>query len=300
MKGKAITATIIALFLVGILASTAHAGVVMNYGDKTLQSNGATDAGHFDEVWDLTACDLVISFTYDANGLVDDAGHAWGELGVREVLQGDFNPNGYGIWLATDYDWTVNTFDPDPVGNPTLDLDDKLILQKQSGQGEGSYDLPSVPPVPGNNYGFWFDRDGVDQYQATYWGAVDGGTYNTAGMYTVVITLHATSATTGTAYMTVNGVSQGFYSAGWKNAQPEIYPAGMSFAGDMKQMQVFYGLYGYEAAQSVEFKNICVSGCLFHVEQVVPEVPLGAVVAGVSMFVAMGAYLGLHKRKMIP
>ena len=64
----------------------------IHYGDVTL--SGGSQSDHFPEVWDLTACDMVISFTYDASGLVDDAGaHAWAELGIREVEYGDFNPN---------------------------------------------------------------------------------------------------------------------------------------------------------------------------------------------------------------
>jgi len=132
------------------------------------------------------------TFTYDANGLVDDFGgsaHAWAELGVRSPCYVDFNPTwqveGAGVWLATDYHWTANTFDPDPPGSPTLDLDDKLILQKGGGLGEGSYNLPSTPPNPWANHAVWFDRDGVDQWQAQMWGAIDGVTYNTAGTYDV-------------------------------------------------------------------------------------------------------------------
>lgn len=59
--------------------------------------------------------------------------------------------------------------------------------------------------------------------------------------------------------MTVNGIQQGFYVSRWKNAQPEIYPAGMTFTGDMKHLQVFYGLYGYGATHSVSFKGITVT-----------------------------------------
>ena len=70
-----------------------------------------------------------------------------------------------------------------------LDLDDKLILQRWGGQGEGAYDLPSVPPAPGNNHRFWWDRDGVDPWQ-------NAATANTGGVYQIVITLHATSAST--------------------------------------------------------------------------------------------------------
>lgn len=242
--------------------------VTINYGDVTLSSNGAVDSGHFCDpqcwVWDLTACDLILSFTYDANGLVDDSGcHAWAALGVREEGYGDFNPTwdveGAGVWLATDYDWTVNTFDPDPSGSPILDMDDKLLLQKAGGHGEGDYNLPSIPPTPTANHRFWFDRDGVDPWQGG-WPAVDGGTYNTGGTYDIVITLHADSDMSGTAYMTINGLDQGFEADGdWSTM--ELSPAGMTFTGDMSRMQVYYGLYGYGATHAVNFRDITVTGC---------------------------------------
>jgi len=158
---------------------------------------------------------------------------------------------GSGVWLATDYDWTANTFDPDPVGFPTMDLDDKLILQRQGGQGEGAYDLPSVPPVPGNNHRFWWDRDGVDPWQ-------NPATANTGGIYQIIIKLHATDATTGTAYMNIRGLDQGFETDGnWNTI--ELTPAGMTFAGDMKHLQVFYGIYGYGATHTAKFQNIQVT-----------------------------------------
>ncbi len=228
----------------------------VNYGDVTL--SGGFQSGHFYQVWNLTDCDLTISFTYNATGLVDDAGaHAWAELGIREYGYGDFNPTwqseGAGVWLATDYDWTVNTFDPDVT--PNLDLDDKLILQKGGGMGEGAYNLPSIPPVPGNNHRVWWDRDGVDPWQ-------NSETANTGGIYNVVITLHATSPTTGVAYMTINGLAQGFETDNnWNTI--ELTPAGMTFTGDMAMMQVFYGLYGYGATHSIAFEDITVEGCLY-------------------------------------
>ncbi len=238
-----------------------------NYGNVTL--SGGFQAGHFPEWWDLTESDLVLSFTYDATGLVDDLGgsaHAWAELGVRSPCHGDFNPTwqveGSGVWLATDYDWAANTFDPDPVGSPTLDLDDKLILQKGGGQGEGAYNLPSTPPNPWANHAVWFDRDGVDQWQAQMWGAIDGVTYNTGGTYEVVITLHATSNTEGEAEMTINGEPQGFYVPNWHSGPADLMPAGMTFTGDMEHLRVFYGLYGYGATHSVVFEGITVDGVL--------------------------------------
>lgn len=255
---------VLALIL-GITGGIAGASTSKTYPNVTL--SGGFQAGHFDEVWSLAACDMTVSLTYDANGLVDDAGaHAWSEFGVRALGYGDFNPTweseGAGVWLATDYDWTANTFDPDPVGAPTLDLDDKLILQKGGGWGEKSYNLPSTPPNPWANHAVWFDRDGVDQWQALMWGAIDGVTYNTAATYDVVITLHADSSTSGTAYMTINGEPQGFYVPNWHSGPADLMPAGMTFTGDMKHMQIFYGLYGYGATHTVAFEDIAVSGCL--------------------------------------
>lgn len=164
---------------------------------------------------------------------------------------------GAGVWLATDYDWTANTFDPDPVGSPTQDLDDKLILQREGGHGEADYNLPSTPPNPYANHRLWFDRDGVDQWQAQNPLAIDGGTFNTEGTYEIIITLVATSKTEGTAYLTINGLDQGFETDGdWKTM--ELSPAGMTFFGDMENMQVFYGLYGYGAIHSVSFLELTV------------------------------------------
>lgn len=383
------------LFMFGIMvvigAFTAVMAGATVYGNVTL--TGGFQAGHFDDVYDLTAGDITLSFTYDGNGLVDDAGaHAWAELGIRSVSSGsvDFNPywrytypastvdliagktydagdvnvsrvgnylfvtynaaegcllsethlavgddladipqangnpipgqfenttvhmppvpsfpyvidasqwgtpttlyiaahakvvcgdyqetawgegldfpgknwatyftysnsatveEGSGVWLATDYDWTANTFDPDLT--PTLDLDDKLILQRKGGQGEAVYNLPSAPPAAGNNHRIWWDRDGVDPWQ-------NPATANTGGIYQIVITLHATSATTGTAYMKILNLDQGFETDGnWSTI--ELTPAGMTWTGDMRNLVIFYGLYGYNATHSVTFSDITVT-----------------------------------------
>jgi hypothetical protein len=265
LKKFALLFVVLAL-IINVSPAFAFDLLLKNYGDVTL--SGGFQAGHFNDWWDLTEADMTISFTYNATGLVDEFGgdaHAWAQLGVRSPCYGDFNPTweveGAGVWLATDYHWAVNTFEPDPEGSPTLDIDDKLHLQKGGGQGEGDYNLPSTPPNPGNNHRFWFDRDGVDQWQATHPLAVDGGTYNTEGTYDIVITLHATSDTEGTAYMTINGLNQGFEINGdWSNM--ELSPAGMTFTGDMKHLQVFFGMYGYGATHSVSFENIEVTGRL--------------------------------------
>lgn len=254
---------IITLSLVLLLASVASAQTgaqTVTYPDVQL-STASLQTGHFPEIWDLTACDMTISFTYDGNGLIDDFGssvHAWSKLGLRTIGYGDRAPTGAGVWLAADYDYNANTFDP----NPSQDIDDKLILQRAGGHGEGDYNLPSTPPAPGANHRIWFDRDGVDPFQAQNPLAVDGGTYNTGGVYDVAITLSATGATSGEAYMTVNGLQQGFEVDGdWHTM--ELSPAGMTFTGQMAYMQVFYSLIAVGGpVQWVNFSDITVTGCL--------------------------------------
>lgn len=44
-----------------------------------------------------------------------------------------------------------------------------------------------------DNHGLWYDRDGVDQWQATSWenSGANAGRINTGGIYDIVITCHA-------------------------------------------------------------------------------------------------------------
>jgi hypothetical protein len=60
--------------------------------------------------------------------------------------------------------------------------------------------------------------------------------------------------------MTINGEPQGFYDPGWHSGPADLMPAGMTFTGDMKHLQVFYGLYGYGATHSVVFEGITAQG----------------------------------------
>jgi hypothetical protein len=275
---------IVGILVLGAPPVSALSPTGKSYGDVALA--GGYRAGHFEDVWDLTACDLTLSFTYDGNGLLDDYGssaHARAELGVRTVGYPDFNPTsgteGAGVWLATDYDYGVNTFDPDPPGASILDKDDKLVLQKAGGSGEGAYNLPSIPANAAANHRFWFDRDGVSQTEAQNPLAVDGATYNTGGRYQVVIRLHAVTATSGTAYLTVNGLNQGFETDGnWETM--ELSPAGMTFTGHLDQMQVFYGLSGYPSSRlhRVAFKDISVVGCPYGWIEVTVQIKGGSTI----------------------
>ncbi|MBN2362430.1 MAG: hypothetical protein JXR83_23460 [Deltaproteobacteria bacterium] len=219
--------------------------------------------GHFAPIWDLTRGDLTVRFTYDATGIEDEpeTARTWAELGVRQVGGADHDPSGVGVWLHAIIDAAVGTLDPDPPASPVYDLDDRLLLQRGGVGNEECYDLPGPAPYPGNNHYMWFDRDGVDATQANSPLMIDGGSYNTQGIYQVSIALHATGATTGTAYLTVNGLSQGFEVDGnWNTI--ELTPAGMTWSGDMTQMQVFYGLFCIDANSTVAFNEITATGCL--------------------------------------
>ena len=282
---------LLCIILILMLPVMALHATTIDYGSISL--SGGFQSGNFSEIWDLTLSDMILSFQVDLTGMVDVSGaHAWSQLGIRQVGYGNFNPTwmteGAGVWLTTDYDWTAGTFNPDPPGSPTLDLDDKLLLQKAGGKGEGDYNLPGTPPSPGSNHRFWFDRDGVDQWQALNPLAVNGGTYNTNGIYSIMLTLHATSATSGTAFMTINGLNQGFETDGNWNTM-ELTPAGMTFTGDMHAMQVFYGLYGYGATHQVAFNNIQVSG------SVIPE-PGSILLLGIG-FLGIGTISWKRRRR---
>jgi len=244
-----VLSVIVGLLTFGQTAVQADSTTTVTVNEGNVNLSGGFQAGNFPETWDLIKSDLTVSFTYDGYGLVDDSGgaiaHAWAELGIRDkTTTSNFNPNGKGVWLATDYEWTANTFEPEVT--PTLD--DKLILQRQGGQGEGAYNLPSTPPIPGNNHRVWWDRH-----------PPVGPTANTGGKYNIVLKFHATSATAGQAYMNINGLDQGFETDGnWSTI--ELSPAGMTFSGDMTKMQVFYGISGYGATHNVKFENITATG----------------------------------------
>jgi len=226
--------------------SSSYSAVILNNWGK----------GNFPEVWDLTQCDLTLSYTIDMSAIAT-AGWAVTEVGLREVGAPNIDPNLKGGWMQSNY--ISGSSNPN-----SQNLNDMHLLSKH-GWLYQEYDATDpdtliAPYWSGNNYGFWFDRDGVDQWQAELWGASDGGTYNTGGVYEIVITYHAINLNTGTMFATINGVvQQGLYIGGWKDAEPEFYPAGRSFDGDMTQMQVFYGRGG--GGGTVTISDIIVDGC---------------------------------------
>ena len=262
--------------LILVAGSSAQATpMTKNYSDQTLSLAAGADwswkvaSANFADVWDLTRGDLTISFTLDLTGINGTRyeNHAFTQFGIRDMStganwHGGSVPGGQGVWATTDHQWVANALAPHPA---TQGMHDKVILQRTGGNAEGDYNLyknagvdtPFTPANPHANYGVWFDRDGVDQWQAVAPGAVDGGTFNTLGAYDIVLTLTATSDTAGTAYMTINGIQQGFDGYA---PTTSVYPAGMTFSGDMKNMQVFYNIGGWTGPDTVTFSDIEVTG----------------------------------------
>jgi PKD repeat protein len=255
-----------------------------HYGDLTL--NAPYEVTHWGDVWDLTEGDLTLSYTIDMTGLNQpgewDTFQPWQtwytEVGLRGEGAPDFNPGPFdeyqgkcGGWMVSDSDTWADGDGYTEKGNPEpdsiQDLDDKHILQASGGRGEGDYDVLGedwntvlAPLGSGDNHGIWFDRDGVGEFQADLWGNLgpggegsgDGLRYNTDGIYDIVITYHAINEGLGVMFATVNGYQQGFYTE-WRNDEPQLYPAGLSFQGDMKHMQVFAGIWSPSAPEGHDY-----------------------------------------------
>lgn len=183
--------------------------------------------------YDLTTGEFVVKATLNLNAL-NDTYHTIFKLGVHDTGTSEnlMLGAGHGVWLATDHQWwKPGDFTPEPS---VQDLDDKLILARQSDwpNDETAYNLPGVPPNAYDNHNIWFDRDGPAS--------------STGGIYNIELHLLATSNTTGTAYLMVNGLWQGFETDVPKDwSDMEMTPAGMTFTGDMTKMQVFYGVKGW-------------------------------------------------------
>lgn len=214
----------------------------------------------FDEKWDLTKSDLVITYKIDLNGVVGSNGDtSWTMVGLSNL----------GCMCSGYPNWDANKLPEDE----TQDLDDKHNLQAQSGQDECSYDAIGPDTIetqptwnPWLNYGFWFDRDGVDSDQAGYWGSVDGKTYNTCGVYDITVSYHAIVGLvdTGTMFATVNQIPQGFYDGGWYNGAPQHSPVGKSIHGDLGQISVYAANWADASSHgSVTITGLKVTGVLW-------------------------------------
>jgi hypothetical protein len=244
--------------------------------------------------WDITCNSLVIEYTLDLSGAPNIAyTNNWSQIGhVGLVHPADFS----GAWLGGflgDWDNAGTEFPSYPDIPNNQDLDDKFNMQRSPNSGSWDELMYDVYCDTGNvaaaslgsytNYGIWFDRDGVDPYQPTMWGNVDGGTYNTLGVYPVEIVYNPSSnnpSTIGTACPKlfpdllnpldhsnpaddIYGVPTGFYFGGWTPTGPDLFPTGISFASTlskMASMQVFVS--GNPGNGEILVQNLTVTGCL--------------------------------------
>lgn len=202
------------------------------------------------QAWDLNSCDLTISYTLDMSDHFPDGQLTeWTMVGI-----------GGGAWA-----WMSSGAPAASSTNPNLkDIDDKLHLGSMPNKGdESNYDVvfpylivKSPIGVPWNNYGIWFDRDGYGEGQEKLWGEIDGATYNTGGIYDVILQYHALSPELGAVFASVNGVQSGIYHE-WRNTQPDYYPVGISFSGDLSNIKIFASLWG----ENVKLTEFRAQGC---------------------------------------
>ena len=267
MKRQLSLGLAVVLLLVALpVSASGGSSITKDYGSVTLYNWGK---GNFTDLWDLTQCDLTLTYTINMSGIANP-GWSLTEVGLHEVGAPNMDPNYQGGWMLSRYAYNLND-------ENKRDNDDYHVLMKH-GWLEEYYDV--VPPQtfidPMTvwqyiNHGFWFDRDGVDPWQQTYWGYIYGVTYSTGGVYDIVIAYHAIDEATGTMFATVNGEQQGFYLNGWKNAPPEKIPVGRSFVGDLAQMQVFYGRGA--GGGTVTLSSITVTGCPYTIDVAIDVKP---------------------------
>ncbi len=234
--------------VVGLAPAAAQAAVTINYGDVTY-SPGYT-ASNYSDVWNLMAGDLKLTYSIDLSGVTQTAAYEtpYVEVGLREVGAGNFNPGPFDTYQGGKGGWMTSLVG-DLASNPTnLNINDKHNLSASGGRGESDYDVYASNPTtvvapPFGNFdttGFWFDRDGVDPWQ-------NADAANTGGTYDIEITYRAINAGLGSMIAKINGnlvyVDQEFRIGG-------VYtdPAGLSFKGDMTQMQVFTGAWYTDGA----------------------------------------------------
>jgi hypothetical protein len=256
--------TLLATFVLFVVPLGLLAQTTIEYDPVTLyqwQGKGFPDA------WDLTACDLTLSYTLDLSTIAT-AGWSVVEVGLREVGAPNIDPNYRGGWLLSRWSSAAQS-------DTRADLNDYHVLMKHGwldecyDRDENGDPMACTPPWRYTNYAFWFDRGGVDMWQQNMWNYQDGVTYNTAGLYDVVIDYAADNAGTGTMYATLNGRDdpqrgplgmQGLYTQGYRNEPPARMPVGRTFVGDMTRLVFFTGRGG--GGGTVTVSDIAITGCL--------------------------------------
>jgi hypothetical protein len=285
MKKFAVVLVIAALALSVSTAGAASTLTTLYYGDIVLDGTTHVLPGS----WNLNDGPLTISYEIDLSGAPNVAyDWDWGKMGIVGLRSSDWMSGAQMVGFLSD--WGLPQFPTYPDNNASLDTDDKFNLQRFPNPGswdETMYDVycagNTVAATPFGtylNYGIWFDRDGVDQWQDDMWGMVNGGTYNTLGVYTVELLFRKASDTAGTVCPKffpnllnplnqstsaddIYGIPTGFYSGAWTPNGPDLFPAGLSFQANVARLGDMRALVeGSPAPGTIILRDVTVTGYL--------------------------------------
>ena len=250
--------------IAAMIANVVQAATTINYGN--VNYTPTFSAGHYSHIFDLTKGDLVLTYSIDLSAVTQTRASEtpYVEVGIRQVGANDYNPGPWNTYQGGAGGWMTSLVGDLATDPYNLDLDDKHNLNASGGRGESDYDVYASDPLtvvspPFGSFNtryIWGDRDGVDPYQDTKMA-------NTGGTYDITITYRAISPTLGSMIATINGngidtVHQEFLVDG------EYVAGGLSFKGDMAQMQVFTGAWWTDGAGgTVTVSDITASGTLY-------------------------------------
>lgn len=281
MKWVRVLPIVLLVLLSTVTATGQDNSVTKVYGDFTLPAGG-----YLPETWDLNDGPITVSYTLDLTGAPNVAyTGSYGQNGQVGLIWWNGGPSVAGALMTgflADWDNAGTLFPTFPDKDGSQDIDDKFNLQHFPDPGtwdEAQYDVVFGSPTTVyadpigsySNYGIWFDRDGVDPWQATYWGMVDGGTYNTGGIYHVQLTFAKFDADTGIVQPLFftdvpnddapggYGVPTGFNLLSGGGCQ--YFPAGISFQADETKMAAMRVLVqGSPGAGSIVVRDLTVIG----------------------------------------
>ncbi len=251
MKRLMMPVALCVLLLASSVAPAAAAGpspVTINYPDLTFGT--AYSAEVFPDRWNLTLCDLLVSYTLDVSNapvpIAGDPRRAQVQVGLRD------NATGFRGGLESFYDDNA----------AMTDLNDKLMLIVPNDYSEAGYDVDgrngnvdviSEPPYGAGKAtdGIWFDR-------AT-----------SLGIFNVSLKFHAVQAEatpTVAAFATVNGKQTAFFLGEWyptPDPTNAIIPAGRSMTGtNFRNVRVqAAGVAGQGGPGSMQIRNMQTTGC---------------------------------------
>jgi hypothetical protein len=258
--------------------------------DKKLYPKATPDCVEFEEVFDLTKCEICISYTLDMSCINPDT-DKYGvkvQVGLKDKTCKDcFNPIGEDCCPCAGWMTSTHKYIDQSYGYwEGIDLH---YLQSKPDDKPWHYDWYKGcvrPPIvdcfdKGKDYlrwfGFWFDRDSVCHPCEGIYGMEDGKTYNTGGKYFIEIRYKALDCGLGYMLASINGVPQGFYfdkdgkfydlDCPWPDRVPDFCPIGKTFLADMTKLQPFVGVGLKESCNTLEdfgyvtIKNLKITGC---------------------------------------